>query len=229
MDLNNLDQYQMFKQTLDIKFYFKRVCVRSNNIIKKFTSLQLLDIISDFVCIDDRNHEIYNQVPCFIIKDPDQNSIQNISTDENIENFINFILQEINKINNITNNPNENKNIDDELSNLMASRDATLKDTNIKQQNNGSFAVNQRNLNSMTMGNQQPNIPQGLQSINVAKKPDPRTQMKLPSINVGKNPASKMNIGQNNNSGGGMLMSANSYDDFNYSNINASNAIIKAT
>ena len=232
MDLNNLEQYQMFKNTLQIKFYFKRICVRSNNIIKRFSSLQLLDIISEFVCIDDRNHEIYNQVPCFIINDPEQNSIQNISTDENIENFTNFLLQEINKINNITNNVGESKNIDDQLSNLMASRDAVLKDTNVKQQNNsGSFAVNQRNLNSMNMGGNQPSLPQGLQPVSVGKKPDPRTQMKLPSMNVGKNPSMGKQLGNNS---GGMLMSASSFDSFGqqnsgYANINANNAIINAT
>ena len=233
MDLNNLDQYQMFKQTLDIKFYFKRVCVRSNNIIKKFSSLSLLDIITEFVCIDDRNHEIYNQVPCFIIRDPEQNSIQNVSTDENIENFTNFLLQEINKINNITNNVSENKNIDEQLSNLMASRDSVLTDTNMKKQGSGgSFAVNQRNLNSMNIGGNQQPLPQGLQPVNVGKRPDPRTQMKLPSMNVGKNPASSMgNLPPpGGNQSSGMLMSADSIEgNFGgYANINANNAITNA-
>ena len=78
MDINNLEIYDRFKNTLKIKFFFKRYCNRSNNIIKQLKYNEILEMIEEFTCIDDVNHDIYNKVPCFVFLDG--NSLRSVVT-----------------------------------------------------------------------------------------------------------------------------------------------------
>lgn len=124
MDLNNLQIYEQFKNQLNIRLYFKRQCIKSNNIIKMFKQFEILNIISHFICIDDKNHSIYNKVPCFIINDVDKGTIENISNDEKIKHFTDFLKSEIQKITNLNQNDTKvNGDINRNLDDLIKQRD----------------------------------------------------------------------------------------------------------
>jgi hypothetical protein len=238
MDKNNLEKYDMFKNTLRIKFYFKRFCNRSNNIIKALKYNEILEMIEEFTCIDDKNHEIYNKVPCFIFTDGD--NLRNINTDDNIQAFMEKISIEIKKINelNVFKGGNQNQmgnksnNFEEEMMKRMESRGTEL-DGLIKPKDGfRPPPPNEKAQNFLKSENvgKQPNIPpMDASSVikpmkvgrnNFQNNNQIKDNESLPSIND-INP-----IGIDQKQVGGGFMPAAAFD--NYNDINASTAITNA-